>query len=75
MSNIFGYTFDEIKAAQQGQRLGRAIDATKPPQGAEKHLESDLKLLAQYGEAGLRDMGYMGVIDRLERGGHLSSNH
>ena len=34
MSNIFGYTFDEIKAAQQGQRLGRAIDATKPPQCA-----------------------------------------
>ena len=32
----------------------------------------DLKLLSQYGETQLRSMGYMGVIDRLERGGFLT---
>ena len=74
MDDIFGYTFDEISLAQQGGRLGRVIDTSKPTLDESATEESDLKLLAQYGERKLRDMGYMGVIDRLERGGHLSSN-
>lgn len=74
MDDIFGHTFDEISLAQQGGRLGRVIDTSKPTIDDSAIEESDLKLLAQYGERKLRDMGYMGVIDRLERGGHLSSN-
>lgn len=71
---IFGYTWEEIQIAQQGGRLGRVIDTSKPAIDDSAIEESDLKLLAQYGERKLRDMGYIGVIDRLERGGHLSSN-
>ena len=71
---IFGYTFDEISLAQQGGRLGRVIDASKPVTDDSAMEESDLALLAQYGEQKLRDMGYMGVIDRLERGGHLKES-
>ena len=74
MSDIFGYTFAEINAAQHGERLGRVIDTSKPPTDDAAHAESDLKLLAQYGEQKLRDMGYMGVVSRLERSGKLSSN-
>ena len=72
--NILGYTFDEIKAAQQGGRLGRVIDTSRPLPFDPVQERADLQLLAGYGEAKLREMGYMGVIDRLARGGYLSSN-
>lgn len=68
--NIFGYTFEEIKIAQQGGRLGRVIDTSKPQQ-FDSVQERDLSLLSEHGETKLREMGYMGVIDRLGRGGYL----
>ncbi len=71
---IFGYTFDEILKAQQGERLGRAIDTSKPEPFDPVQERADLKLLVEYGEAKLRELGYFGVIDRLARGGYLSSN-
>ena len=72
--NILGYTFEEIKAAQQGCRLGRVIDTSKPEPFDPVQERADVKLLHGLGEAKLRELGYMGVIDRLERGGYLSSN-
>jgi len=74
MGEIFGYSFDEIKAAQQGGRLGRVIDTTKTPPDDKERLDADVRLLEQYGEKKLRSMGYMGVIDRLERAGRIISN-
>lgn len=74
MSDVFGYTFEEIKAAQQGGRLGRLIDTSKPLPFDPVQERADVKLLQGLGEAKLRELGYMGVIDRLERGGYLSSN-
>ena len=74
MSEIFGYTFDEIKAAQQGEKLGRTVDVSKPLPFDPVQERADVKLLQGLGEAKLRELGYMGVIDRLERGGYLSSN-
>lgn len=71
---IFGYAFDEIKAAQQGGRLGRVIDTSKPEPFDPVQERVDVKLLHDLGEAKLRELGYIGVIDRLERGGYLSSN-
>ena len=63
---IFGYTWDEIQAAQQGGRIGRRIDLSKPaPDYAGTLLASDRALLAEHGEQGLRDRGYHGVLDRL----------
>lgn len=74
MTNILGYTFDKILKAQQGERLGRVIDTSKPEPFDPVQERADLKLLVGYGEAKLRELGYFGVIDRLERGGYLSSN-
>lgn len=60
---IFGYTWDEIKRAQQGGALARRI-----PAGIYKPLatDGDWELLERYGEAELRNRGYFGVLDRLE---------
>lgn len=60
---IFGYTWDEIKRAQQGGALARRI-----PAGIYKQLatDGDWELLERYGEAELRNRNYFGVLDRLE---------
>ena len=60
---IFGYTWDEIKRAQQGGALARRI-----PAGIYKPLatDGDWELLERYGEAELRSRNYFGVLDRLE---------
>ena len=60
---IFGYTWDEIKRAQQGGALARRI-----PAGIYKPLatDGDWELLERYGEAELRNRNYFGVLDRLE---------
>ena len=72
--NILGYIFEEIKRAQQGGRLNRVIDTSKPAPFDSVQERVDVELLHGLGEAKLREMGYMGVIDRLERGGYLISN-
>ena len=51
-------------------------DDSPTPALADKDCEdADVALLDKYGEKGLRDIGYLGVIDRLERSGHISSNY
>ena len=70
---IFGYDWADIQRAQQGGRLCRAIDTSKSPcsVGAAEQLAADVKLLEQYGEDGLRDLAYFGVLDRLKRAGYI----
>ena len=60
---IFGYTWDEIKRAQQRDALTRRL-----PAGIHKPLATpgDWELLDRYGEGELRNRGYYGVLDRLE---------
>jgi hypothetical protein len=60
---IFGYTWDEIKRAQQGEALARRVQP-----GLHKPLATpdDWELLEQHGEDELRNRGYFGVLDRLE---------
>lgn len=60
---IFGYTWDEIKRAQQVGTLGRRIptEICKP-----LATEDDWELLERYGEAELRNRQYFGVLDRLK---------
>ena len=59
---IFGYTWEEIKRAQQGGSLARRF-----PHGLHKPLatDGDWELLRRYGEAELRNRAYYGVLDRL----------
>lgn len=60
---IFGYTWEEIQAAQRGGRLVRAA-----PNGDNNSLSStDMDLLSEHGEEGLVTLGFMGTLDRLKR--------
>lgn len=68
MNSIFGYTFQEIERAQQGHRLGRAIDVSTPPK-IDGDLAKDRELLDAHGLDGLKAKGFFGTIDRLQRAG------
>jgi hypothetical protein len=57
MSDIFGYAWSDIQRAQQGGRLGRAVDTSVPVSSAPT--EEDRALLAQHG----------GSLDALEAAG------
>ena len=67
MDTIFGYSFDDIKRAQQGGRLCREIDLNAP--AMRQVSDSDRALLAEHGAQGLRDRGFFGTIERLEGAG------
>lgn len=67
MSHIFGYSFDQIKAAQQGKKWRETIDVSKPIDHA--LMPGDIELLNKHGEDKLYAMGFYGVIDRLSRNG------
>lgn len=72
INKIFGYSFDDIRNAQQRHELDKVIDTSKPATTYDPERErQDLELLSKYGEEKLREMSYMGVIDRLSREGHL----
>lgn len=72
---ILGYTFGEIRRAQQGGRLGRPVDSNAPPdQDLIRHRDSDLLLLQQHGADGLEKMQYHGALSRLRRQGVLPSD-
>lgn len=71
MNDIFGYSFSDILRAQQGGRLGRVIDVSRPQEIDSDRLKKDIALLAEFGESGLREKGFTGTLDRLEREGLL----
>ncbi len=61
--NIFGYSWEQIQAAQQGKPL-----ISKPlTKTMSLCTQDDIDLLVKYGPQKLRDMGFYGVIDRLQR--------
>ena len=65
MNDIFGYSWEQIQAAQQGKQFRKTIDASKPINHTPT--PQDLALLEKHGMDGLRDLQYFGVIDRLTR--------
>ena len=69
---IFGYEWSDIQRAQQGGRLNRTIDTSKPVSHAAT--DADIALLQKHGADGLRQMGYMGTIDRLVRAGLMEES-
>ena len=68
LSTIFGYSFEDIQRAQQGGRLSRPVDTTKPATTDHSFVKGQ-ELLDAHGLDGLKAMGYFGVIDRLQRAG------
>lgn len=73
VGKIFGYDFEDILRAQQrGGTLSRKIDTSVPPTCDMSILPEDIKMLEQHGEEKLREMGYFGCLDRLEKAGMLN---
>lgn len=65
-SKIFGYDWEKIQRGQQGDKRalsGPPIDLSKPAK--KPATDQDRALLAEHGEAGLRERGLYGVLDRL----------
>jgi hypothetical protein len=62
---IFGHTWGEIQAAQQGGRLNKPVVMQAPKTATEQ----DIELLKEHGLAGLTDKGFFGTIDRLKQAG------
>lgn len=71
MTDIFGYSWEDIQRAQQGGRLARAVDTSKPAADDRAHLEADRALLAKHGAGGLEALGFFGCIGRLQRAGDI----
>lgn len=65
-TNIFGYTWEEIKQAQQGKTtLHKPIQYTNKPTAS----QSDIDLLNNKGIDYIMGNGLAGVIDRLTTSG------
>jgi len=66
MDKIFGYEWDDIQAAQQKRgSLQKTIDISSAT-GRPPATDADRELLAKHGIDGLKEMGFFGVIDRLD---------
>ena len=70
MNDIFGYSFEEIQSMQQKQCKPKTVDMTEPTFDPVQE-KADVAMLNGMGEAKLREIGYFGVLDRLQRNGYL----
>lgn len=68
MDKIVGYDWADIQRAQQGGKLAKSVDLSKPVDHS--LMPGDLELFEQYGIAGLQAKGFAGVVDRLARNGY-----
>ena len=69
---IFGYTWEQIQKAQQGEVLGQIVPLATKAAKDDICTRGDLELFEKYGEEGLKAMQFDGVIDRLTRAGVIS---
>lgn len=71
MGTILGYDFADIVRAQQGGRLARTVDTSKPV--THEVTAADRELLARYGSVqSLKEAGFFGTADRIERNPNLT---
>ena len=70
---IFGYTWEQIKNAQQGGTLARALHQVCPLHAgaAENDIcrDGDIERYKELGADGLHEQKLYGIIDRLTRAG------
>lgn len=71
MNKIFGYDWEDIQRAQRGGTLRRNITSKPASDMTDERISADLDLLRKHGVQGLHDMQFYGVIDRLQRAGHI----
>ena len=63
--DIFGYSWETIRNAQQGGSLNALFQPAKPPGPTEK----DIEMLKTYGAISLERKEMWGILDRLKTGG------
>ena len=69
--SVFGYSWNEIKAWQQGQKPTRIIQSDQS--SVDRLLEQARTGLSEHGPQGLLDQGFMGWVDVLKRAGEWPS--
>ena len=72
MSDIFGYTWEQIQDAQQGKPFRQFVTGPANSDLTEDRIKADLALLNELGLSGLESKQFYGVIDRLKRIGALA---
>ena len=70
---IFGYTWAQIEAAQQGKVLGELVPVAAKAAKGDICSRRDLGQFELHSEEGLRKMQFFGIIDRLTRAGVISA--
>lgn len=68
MYKIFGYEWEDIRRMQQGLP---PMEMPEPKVVTKICTQRDLDMLFKYGDRGLKERGYNGIIDRLQRAGVL----
>ena len=63
MNRIFGHSWEDIQSMQQGTYVAPKVDLSVKRTVAAT--DNDMKLLAEHGELGLRELKFYGVMDRL----------
>ena len=66
---IFGYSWEQLQAAQQGEVLRQVLPLAAKAAKDDICTEKDMDLFIEHGEAGLKEMQSYGTIDRLTRAG------
>ena len=63
--DIFGRSWDDVQAMQQGTYKPQTIDTSTPSK--QPATKKDHELLSKHGVDGLEEMGFFGVLDRLNK--------
>jgi hypothetical protein len=66
---IFGYTWDEIKKAQQGGTLQKLTPLAAKMAEGDICTRNDLALFEKFGINGLIERKFYGTLDRLQQAG------
>lgn len=66
---IFGYTWEQIQAAQQGKSLHQVVPLQAQMAKDDICTKTDLELLEKHGIDGLIEKKFYGVLDRLQQAG------
>jgi hypothetical protein len=70
----FGYDWEDIKKAQQKDMSGMRKPVDMSKSGKPEATETDIKMLKELGESGIKAKGFYGVLDRLKTSSHIQNS-
>ena len=70
---IFGYTWEQLQAAQQGEVLRQVLPLAAKAAKDDICTKKDMDLFIEHGETELKEMQSYGTIGRLTRAGIISA--